>query len=77
MFEAEQVMMEHFIKQLHKKYKAEGEKASIYTNIWVINYTEDIPERAYMSWVCKSIPAKDANTEISSLPDFGKLQHMY
>ena len=45
----------------------------MYTNVWMIHYTEDVPERAYMGWTCKSIPTKDANSEISSMPDFGKM----
>ena len=77
LFESEQVMMHHFLNELHKKAKGEGEKNSIYTNVWVLQYTEDVPDRAYMNWTCKSIPTKDANTEISTLPDFAKLQHMY
>ena len=49
----------------------------MYTNVWMIHYTEDVPERAYLNWTCKSIATKDANSEISSMPDFGKMQHIY
>lgn len=74
MFEAEQVLMYRFIHKLLQKKKAHG---SYYKEIVVLNYTEDIPYKAYVGWTCKSINTGSATKEIKELQDFEKVVTIY
>ena len=50
LFEAEQPLMGRYIKCLFEKSKA---KDTYYTGIWIMNYTEDVAQKAYNDqWSC-------------------------
>lgn len=50
---------------------------SYYSNIWVVNYTEDVASRAYHGWNCKIINTQQATREIKAMSDFEKVSTIY
>lgn len=52
-------------------------RQSIYQNIWVVQYIEDIPVRAFNNWYCKNINTSAATREIKSFSDYEKMQTIY
>ena len=44
--------MHKFLGELNKMRNA---KDTYYKNIWVVQYQENIKERAYLHWSCKNI----------------------
>ena len=73
MLECENPLMTNFMRALHAKSK---EKGSYYKGVWVINYAEDINERAYVTWMCKRI-SDQTETTVATLPSFEKQCHVY
>ena len=74
LLEAEEVLMNRFIKRLHEMHHKEQ---SYYANSWVLHYTEDVPQRAYLNWNSKMINTQSATREIKTLPDFEKMYTIY
>ncbi len=64
MHEAEQQLMEVFIKKLKEKKDAKG---SYIVQTHVIFFTEAVAKRAYLNWNCKTIPTSKATSEIKTL----------
>lgn len=52
-------------------------KSSIYQNLWVLHYTEDVTSKAFPHWYCKSINTSQATREIKSSSDFEKIRTIY
>jgi hypothetical protein len=74
MHEAEQQLMEIFIKKLKEKKDAKG---SYIQQSHVIHYTEAVAKRAYMNWNCKTIPTSKATSEIKSYTSAQKTEYLY
>lgn len=74
MLEAEQTLMYRFVNHLSK---AVSQKSSHYSNVWVLNYTEDVPSRAYHNWYCKTVPAQSATREIKGLQENERVEAIY
>ena len=72
--EAEDVLMQRFFKKLREK---QNNEISYFKETYVIHYTEDITDRAFLLWACKSILTKDATAEIKTLDDFEKVSYLY
>jgi hypothetical protein len=74
MHEAEQQLMEIFIKKLKEKKDTKG---SYILQSHVIHYTEAVAKRAYMNWNCKTIPTSKATSEIKSFTSAQKTEYLY
>ena len=74
LFEAEAPLINKYVHDLLKKQMSKG---SYYNNIWVLHYTEDVPQRAYHSWTAKSVNTQSATREIKSYPHFEKIFTIY
>lgn len=56
LIEAENTLMKQFVRKLlEKKTVKVNDRGSYYHNAWVVQYTEDIPQRAYFNWTCKQV----------------------
>lgn len=74
LLEAEQTLMNRYLKKLQQMKSA---KQSIYSGIWVLHYTEDVPVRAYSNWYCKNINTSQATREIRSFNEFDRVSTIY
>lgn len=78
LIEAETPLMMQFLKKLLEKRNAKvSERGSYYHNAWVVQYTEDIPQRAYFNWNCKQVQTSQATREVKTLGDFEKSYTIY
>merc|ERR1711990_472909 len=78
LIEAENILMKQFIRKLLEKRNTKvSERGSYYHNAWVVQYTEDIPQRAYFNWNCKNVPTSQATREVKALGDFEKMATVY
>ena len=78
MFEAEGPLMQQYIHKLNEKKNTKvNDRGSYFHNVWVLQFTEDIPQRAYFSWSCKMVPTSNATREVKSMGDFEKTCVIY
>jgi hypothetical protein len=73
LLEAENPLMSKIIKHLDAKV---DEPNSYYADIWVVHYTEDIAQRVYEGWVCKSYK-EQSELIIKDDSDFEKIFKTY
>ena len=65
--------MHKFLGELNKMRNA---KDTYYKNIWVVQYQENIKERAYLHWSCKNI--KDQTDAVVNTQDvFNRHAYVY
>ena len=73
MLEAENPLMSKFIKHLEAKL---DEPNSYYADIWVIHYAEDVRQRVFDGWVCRSYK-EQSELIIKDDSDFEKIFKTY
>merc|ERR1712086_609189 len=74
LFEAEVTLMERFVTKMRQK---QTERNSYYQDIHVIHFTEDVDQRAFSTWSCKSIQTSQATSEIKTMVDEEKVSYIY
>jgi hypothetical protein len=45
-------------------------KGSIYTQFWVLQYSDEVPQPAFNIWQCKALVTSTLTKEIKALPNF-------
>mmetsp|Transcript_5012 Transcript_5012/g.8548 ORF Transcript_5012/g.8548 Transcript_5012/m.8548 type:complete len:216 (-) Transcript_5012:185-832(-) len=74
LFEAENPLMGRYVRKLSQRMQA---KDSYTQSVWVIHFTEDVPQQAYNNWFCKQVNTQQAAREIKNLPELERVNHIY